>query len=104
MVALFKETIILQDIMDAAIPIIYGGVFSAGIAYTLQVVAQKNAPAAHAAIILSLESVFAVFGGWLLLSELVTTRILLGALLMLLGMLAAQLQIYFTKRKKTIIN
>ncbi|MEA3504654.1 MAG: DMT family transporter [Bacteroidota bacterium] len=99
-VALFNEEIILQDILDAAIPIIYGGVFSAGVAYTLQVVAQKDAPAAHAAIILSLESVFAVFGGWLLLSEVVTTRILIGAALMLAGMLSAQFQSFFVKKKK----
>ncbi|MCF8232249.1 MAG: DMT family transporter [Bacteroidales bacterium] len=91
-VALFYEEIFLADIVDAAIPIVYGGVFSAGIAYTLQVVAQKDAPSAHAAIILSLESVFAVLGGWMLLSENVTIRILVGCGLMLGGMLAAQVQ------------
>ncbi|MCF8309057.1 MAG: DMT family transporter [Bacteroidales bacterium] len=91
-VALFYEEIFLADIIDAAIPIVYGGVFSAGVAYTLQVVAQKDAPSAHAAIILSLESVFAVLGGWMLLSEDVTIRILVGCGLMLGGMLAAQVQ------------
>lgn len=90
--AIIYEEILWQDIMKAAIPIVYGGVFSAGIAYTLQVVAQKDAPSAHAAIILSLESVFAVFGGWLLLNELVTTRTLIGSTLMLAGMLLAQWQ------------
>jgi len=91
-VALIYEEILWQDIVDAAIPIIYGGVFSAGVAYTLQVVAQKDAPSAHAAIILSLESVFAVLGGWLLLSEDVTIRVLVGCGLMLGGMLSAQVQ------------
>jgi len=91
-VALFYEEIILADIIDATIPIVYGGVFSAGVAYTLQVVAQKDAPSAHAAIILSLESVFAVLGGWMLLSEDVTLRILVGCGLMLGGMLSAQIQ------------
>ena len=91
-VALFYEEIFLADIIDASIPIVYGGVFSAGVAYTLQVVAQKDAPSAHAAIILSLESVFAVLGGWMLLSEDVTIRILVGCGLMLGGMLAAQVQ------------
>lgn len=90
--ALFTEEIILTDILDAAIPIIYGGLFSVGIAYTLQVVAQKDAPSAHAAIILSLESVFAVLGGWWILAEVVTTRTLIGASLMLIGMIAAQTQ------------
>jgi drug/metabolite transporter (DMT)-like permease len=55
-------------------------------------VAQKDAPSAHAAIILSLESVFAVFGGWLLLNEVVTIRTLIGSGLMLTGMMAAQMQ------------
>jgi drug/metabolite transporter (DMT)-like permease len=91
-VALFYEEIILSDIIEATIPIVYGGVFSAGVAYTLQVVAQKDAPGAHAAIILSLESVFAVLGGWMLLSEDVTVRILVGCGLMLGGMLSAQMQ------------
>lgn len=91
-VALIYEEILLADIIDAAIPIVYGGVFSAGVAYTLQVVAQKDAPSAHAAIILSLESVFAVLGGWMLLSEDVTLRILVGCGLMLGGMLSAQVQ------------
>ncbi len=90
--ALIYEEILWQDILNAAIPIIYGGVFSAGVAYTLQVVAQKDAPSAHAAIILSLESVFAVFGGWLLLNEEVTIRTLIGSGLMLTGMMAAQIQ------------
>ena len=91
-VALIYEEILWQDIVDAAIPIVYGGVFSAGVAYTLQVVAQKDAPSAHAAIILSLESVFAVLGGWMLLSEDVTIRVLVGCGLMLGGMLSAQIQ------------
>lgn len=90
--AVIYEEILWQDILNAAIPIIYGGVFSAGVAYTLQVVAQKDAPSAHAAIILSLESVFAVFGGWLLLNEVVTIRTLIGSGLMLTGMMAAQIQ------------
>ncbi len=90
--ALITEEILWQDIRKAAIPLIYGGVFSAGVAYTLQVVAQKDAPSGHAAILLSLEAVFAVLGGWLLLSETVTLRTGAGAALMLAGMIAAQWQ------------
>jgi drug/metabolite transporter (DMT)-like permease len=76
---------------------LYGGVLSVGIAYTLQVIAQKKAPPAHAAIILSLEAVFAAFGGWLVLGEQLDNRGLLGCGLMLLGMLVAQ---YRTMRRK----
>jgi drug/metabolite transporter (DMT)-like permease len=89
--AVIFETIRLSDILDAAVPILYGGIASVGIAYTLQVVAQKNARPAHAAILLSLEAVFAALGGWLLLGEILSSRGLLGCGLMLAGMLLSQL-------------
>ena len=89
--AIFVETISLDGIVQAAIPILYGGVGSVGIAYTLQVVAQQDAKPAHAAIIMSLETVFAAIGGWLLLDELLSTRSLVGCGFMLAGMLISQL-------------
>jgi drug/metabolite transporter (DMT)-like permease len=58
------------------------------------VVAQKVAPPTHAAIILSLEAVFAALAGWLILGEVLTSRGLLGCGLMLAGMIAAQLWPY----------
>jgi drug/metabolite transporter (DMT)-like permease len=73
------------------VPILYGGVLSVGVAYTLQVVAQRNAHPAHAAILLSLEAVFAAIGGWIVLGERLTTRGFLGCGLMLAGMLLSQL-------------
>jgi len=87
----FAETITLHGVREAAIPILYGGVMSVGVAYTLQVVAQKIAPPTHAAIILSLEAVFAAIAGWLILGETLASRGLFGCGLMLAGMLAAQL-------------
>jgi len=89
-VAMLTETIQLASVMQALVPILYGGLGSVGVAYTLQVVAQKDAPAAHSAIILCLEGVFATIGGVLLLSEPFGLRSLLGSLLMLAGMLATQ--------------
>jgi drug/metabolite transporter (DMT)-like permease len=89
--AVIFETIALKTIIQAAIPILYGGVLSVGVAYTLQVVAQRNAHPAHAAILLSLEAVFAAFGGWLILSESLTYRGMTGCALMLSGMLLSQL-------------
>jgi len=77
--------------LSAAVPILYGGVLSVGVAYTLQVVAQKSAKPAHAAIILSLEAVFAAIGGWLILGETLTPRAFAGCVLMLCGMLMSQL-------------
>jgi drug/metabolite transporter (DMT)-like permease len=76
---------------SAAVPILYGGVLSVGVAYTLQVVAQKKAKPAHAAIILSLEAVFAAIGGWLILNETLSPRAIAGCILMLCGMLLSQL-------------
>ncbi len=85
------ETITLPGIINAAIPILYGGVLSVGIAYTLQVVAQRHAHPAHAAILLSLESVFAALGGWLILDEMMSGRGMAGCCLMFSGMLVSQL-------------
>ena len=78
-------------LLTAAIPILYGGVLSVGVAYTLQVVAQRKAHPAHTAIFLSMEAVFAAVGGWLILSETLTHRGLVGCSLMLSGMLLSQL-------------
>ena len=88
--ALLWEPITWQGVRGAAPAILYGGLISVGIGYTLQVVAQKHALAAHAAIIMSLESVFALLGGALLLHEPLTLRGLGGAALMFGGMLLAQ--------------
>ncbi|MBL0715251.1 MAG: DMT family transporter [Desulfosarcina sp.] len=89
--ALAIETITWEGLRQAAIPILYGGLGSVGVAYTLQVVAQKDAPPAHAAIFLSMEAVFAAWGGWLLLREVLTARAVFGCGLMLAGMLLSQL-------------
>lgn len=91
--ALYTEEILLSAVIDAAVPIVYGGIFSVGIAYTLQVVGQRHAQASAASIILSLESLFAVVGGWLLLNEHMSARGLAGCGLMLAGMILAQIKL-----------
>ncbi|OQY13039.1 MAG: hypothetical protein B6I31_01840 [Desulfobacteraceae bacterium 4572_19] len=93
-VAFCFETITISSINGALIPILYGGICSVGIAYTLQVVAQKDAHPAHAAILLSLESVIAAVGGWIILNEVLSLRGLAGCFFMLTGMLVSQLQMY----------
>ena len=90
-VVLAVKPVAWQPLVDAAWPVFYGGVLSVGVAYTLQVVAQRQAPASHAAIILSLETVFAALGGWWLLSEAMSLRGLAGCGLMFGGMLVSQL-------------
>ena len=90
-IALIRENFIWSDIQAATIPILYAGVMSVGVAFTLQVIAQRHAKPAHTAIILSLESVFAAIGGWILLSESLSLKGIIGASLMLAGMLISQL-------------
>jgi drug/metabolite transporter (DMT)-like permease len=90
--ALAFEEFSPEGIYEAAIPILYAGLLSTGIAYTLQVVGQKKALPAPAAIILSLEAVFAAIGGGLILGETMTPRNLLGCGLMLGGMLLSQVK------------
>ncbi len=90
--ASFMESMTLEGIMGATLPILYGGLMSTGVAYTLQVVAQRDANSSHAAVILSLEAVFAAIGGWMLLDETLGVRALIGCGLMLVGMLVSQLK------------
>ena len=88
--ALLVEPDLFAGVVPAAVPILYGGLLSIGVAYTLQVVAQKTAHPAHASIIMSMEALFAGVGGVLLLGEPLTARLLAGGGLMLAGMLISQ--------------
>lgn len=90
LVAVFTEEINLTGIIGGIWPILYGGLLSVGLAYTLQVVAQRRADPSHAAIILSLEGAFAALGGWLVLQEQLPLRGLLGCVLMLAGMVVSK--------------
>ena len=93
------ETVSWSGIRAAALPILYGGILSVGVAYTLQVVAQRDAHPGHASILMSLEAVFAALGGWLLLDERMDLRGLLGGGLMLTGMVVSQ--VWGLKLRKT---
>ncbi|MDP2238269.1 MAG: DMT family transporter [Bacteroidales bacterium] len=79
-----------NQLSNAALPILYAGIASAGIGFTLQVAGQRHARADHAALILSLEAVFAVLGGYLLLQEKMTVLDLTGCALMLAGVIISQ--------------
>lgn len=72
--------------------IIYTGVISAAVAFTLQILGQRHVPATNAALIMSTEAVFALLAGVLFLNEIVTTWALLGCVLILFGIVLAQLQ------------
>ena len=90
-VSLFMEVNTLQAYLAASVPILFGGIMSVGVAYTLQVIAQKKAKPSHAAVIMSLEAVFAALGGWIMLGEFLTDRGMAGCALMFSGMLVSQL-------------
>tara|TARA_Y100000588_G_scaffold295972_1_gene316348 strand:+ start:270 stop:1070 length:801 start_codon:yes stop_codon:yes gene_type:complete len=89
--ALFLEEFSIQATLDASYAILYAGLVSVGVAYTLQIVAQKHVDPSRAAIILSLEAVFAVLAGWLMLDELLNSRESWGCILMFAGMMLSQM-------------
>ncbi|MGD0154360.1 MAG: DMT family transporter [Thermacetogeniaceae bacterium] len=95
-VALIWEPITADGLRQAGIPILYSGLLSVGVAYTLQIFGQKHAQPAPAAIIMSLETVFAALGGAVLLNESLGVRGILGCALMFTGMLLSQLQMLVT--------
>lgn len=88
--ALVYEPVPIFEFEVSGWPVMYGGLMSVGIAYTLQVVAQRHVKPAHAGMILSFETVFALLGGILLLKEHISGMQAIGGGLMLLGMLYAQ--------------
>ena len=96
--AFYFETIDLSLIWKAVIPILYAGLLSVGMGYTLQLLGQREAHPSHAAIILSLESVFAVLGGFVLLNEFMQFREILGCSLMLCAMILSQIRLKKSRR------
>lgn len=100
--ALFTEDIVISAIPDATIPILYSGFLSVGLAFTLQIIGQKNTPPTVASLILSLESVFAVIGSAIMLHESLSGRESLGCILIFAGVIFAQIPIQnLLKSKKS---
>ena len=81
----------LPGILEASMPLLYAGVMSCGVAYTLQIIAQKNADPTVASLLLSLESVFSVLAGWVILHQSLSIRELFGCVLMFGAIILAQL-------------
>lgn len=98
--ALIFDNITISGISQALIPILYGGLLSVGIAYTLQVVAQRHAKPSHAGIILSMESVFGAIGGAIILRESMSSRGYIGCILILSGILVSQIKFSRKQLKK----
>ena len=88
----FEEPDIVA-IKEAAVPILYAGILSNGVAYTFQVISQKQLEPTVASLVMCLESVFAALGGWMLLNQTLSIKELIGCILMLGGLILSQLNI-----------
>ena len=97
--ALIFEKPDLTAIWSAKLEIMYAGFMSSGIAYTLQIMAQKDADPTSATLIMSLESVFAVLSGWMVLGESLSKKELIGCLLVFVAVILAQVQLPLPKKK-----
>jgi len=100
--ALIFEDFIIKNILDQKVQILYAGILSGGIAFVLQIYAQKNISPAPAAIIFSLEGVFATIAAWIILSQILNINNILGCSFILVGVLISQLlpEINFSKHKQ----
>ncbi len=92
----------INNILAAWLPIAYAGVLSSGVAYTLQVVCQKNTEPAVASLLMSLESVFAVLSGAVILGEIPTLREAAGCVIMFGAIILAELPPFEIKRKSAL--
>lgn len=89
--ALILEHPDISSILTAWLPILYAGVMSCGVAYTLQIVGQKNVNPTVASLILSLESCISVLAGWIILGQKLSARELIGCVIMFAAIILAQL-------------
>lgn len=89
--AFIKETPTMESLTAAWAPVLYAGIMSSGVGYTLQVVAQKDTDPVVASLLLSLESVFSVLAGWVILHQVLSGRELLGCALVFCAVILAQL-------------
>ena len=87
---LIFETPTKDSILNAAFPILYGGIMSAGVAFTLQNYGQKYAEPSAAAILMSFEAIFGALASWIILGEEMSFREIFGCILMFVGVIAAQ--------------
>ena len=98
--ALPFETVTTGDLRAAAIPILYAGIMSTGVAFTLQIVGQKHADPTAAAIVMSTEAVWAALGGAFILHETMNERAIAGCVLMLAGIIIAQMRFGGAKKSE----
>ena len=91
--ALLTETVVISNIVACWLPLCFAGILSMGVAYTLQIVGQKHLEPTAASLIMSLESVFAALGGWLVLRETMSARELTGCALVFVSVILSQIPV-----------
>lgn len=94
---LIFEKPVWAAVCEAKWSILYAGVLSSGVAYTLQIIGQKYAKPTTATLMMSLESVFAALAGWLILGEILSGKELMGCVLVFAAVLLAQLPVKILK-------
>jgi drug/metabolite transporter (DMT)-like permease len=106
--ALISEDISFDGILSAWLPLLYSGILSSGVAYTLQIIAQKRTEPTISTLIMSLESVFAALSGWLVLGETLSQKEFGGCMTVLAAVVFAQVNIPLRKkisgRKKVTVE
>lgn len=98
-IAVFTETIEITAVKSALVPILYGGLMSVGVAYTCQILGQKDADPTFASIVFSTESVFSAIGGAIILHEIMSGRGYLGCVLIFIGIVLSQLNLKEIRKK-----
>ena len=93
------ETPDLGNILSCWLPICYAGILSSGVAYSLQIIGQKNLEPTAASLIMSLESVFAALFGWLILHEVMSPTELCGCFLVFAAVILSQIPVEKFRKK-----
>lgn len=88
-----RETVVLQTVLDCWLPLGFAGVLSMGVGYSMQIIGQKRLEPTAASLIMSLESVFAALGGWLILHNTMTSAELWGCALVFAGVVVSQIPV-----------
>ncbi|MBR4501645.1 MAG: DMT family transporter [Clostridia bacterium] len=99
LIALFTEEISFGAVLEAAVPILYTGLFSSAVAYTLQIIGQRDTDPTLASLIMCLESVFALLSGAVLLGERMNGREIAGCALMFAAVIVSQLSPVIQRRR-----
>lgn len=95
-----RETVEMQTVLACWLPLCFAGILSMGVGYSMQIIGQKCLEPTAASLIMSLESVFAALGGWLILHNTMTPAELAGCALVFAGVIVSQLPIHKIIRKK----